>query len=217
MLVAALSCSSLAAAQSAVLVNCGDCGAFDGIELQVDGQSMNVGAIRSSVRAEVTPGDHEIKVIKWKGPFSTEPLHTQVINVPANVELRIKATKFKFDIYGRGDLAPAAPAGPSPEALKVAYEALGEAYDYAKEAGEINDDEDSKCQSKVAAKLEVITDNLKDLKKQIEYPVLDKTIEKAGDTATYVARECPKRVAKSLGKKLEKLVARLNKASSSLR
>lgn len=209
--------STAAAAQSALVINCGECGAFEGLEVAIDGQTINQGNIQSSVRADVTPGDHEIQVWKWVNPFKREDVVTKVLRFPKGVELRVKASFNKLDIYGKGKLEAPAPAGPSQEQVNAAADLIAEANDYAREAAEYNDDEDSRCQSKVAAKLEVITDNLKDLRSQIDYGLLQKTATKASDTQRLVENDCPKSVRKTLGKKLGKIVARLDKASAALR
>src|SRR5262245_52185546 len=84
------------AQESALVVTCGDCSAFQGIEELVDGTSVNVGNIQGSVRAEVSSGSHEVRVFKWNSPFSRDELANEVITFPKGTELRIKATPGKL-------------------------------------------------------------------------------------------------------------------------
>jgi len=206
-----------ALAQSALVINCGDCNGFQGIEVAVDGYVVNTGNIQASVRVDVSPGDHEVQVWKWTSPFSREDVASQVLRFPKGVELRVKALPGKLNVYGKGKLEAPPPAGPSQEAVNAASDLIAEAADYAREAAEYNDEEDSRCQSKVAGKLEVINDNLKELRGNLDVGLLRKTATKASDTQALVDTECPGRVKKSLGKKLGKVVARLDKASATLR
>jgi hypothetical protein len=215
-LLAAVLFSSTALAQSALSITCSDCSAFQGIEVSVDGRPMNRGGVGTGLRVEVTPGDHEVQVWKWVNPFKREDVATQVLHFPKNVELRVRALPNKLEVYGKGDLEPVA-RGPSREAAGEAAELIREARDYLREAVEYNDEEDSRCQSKVAAKLEVIGDNLKDLRGNLDTALLNKTSRKLGEAQSLVESECPGRVKKTLGKKLGKIVARLDKASAALR
>lgn len=208
--------STAASAQSALLIKCGECGGFQGIEVAVDGQPVNTGNIQASVRVDVTPGNHEVQVWKWTSPFSREDVATQVLTFPKNTELRVNATFNKLTVYGKGKLEPVV-TGPSQDAVNNASDLIAEASDYVREAAEYNDEEDSRCQSKVAAKLEVIGDNLKELRGSLDVGLLRKTATKASDTQSLVENDCPGRVRKTLGKKLGKVVARLDKATAALR
>lgn len=209
--------STAAQAQSALVIACGDCGAFQGIEVAVDGQTVNAGNIQASVRVDVTPGDHQVQVWKWVNPFKREDVATQVLRFPKNTELRVKALPGNLNVYGKGQLEAPAPAGPSRESVNAAADLIAEASDYVKEAAEYNDDEDSDCQSKVGAKLEVIGENLNELRRSIDVALLKKTASKAADAQTMIENKCPGRVRKTLGKKLGKVVARLDRASAALR
>ena len=95
------------AQNAAISISCGDCGVFQSIQVVFDGQDM--GAHQPMRIVDVSPGEHEVKVIKWKSPFATEVLYTGIVNFPAGTELRAKATKGKFDIYGKGAYTPPAP------------------------------------------------------------------------------------------------------------
>src|SRR6476620_12328688 len=85
------------AQNAAINISCGDCGIFQSIQVVFDGQDM--GANQPLRITDISPGDHEVKVIKWKSPFATEVLYTGIVNFPAGTELRAKATKGKLDIY----------------------------------------------------------------------------------------------------------------------
>ena len=63
----------------------------------------------------------------------------------------------------------------------------------------------------------MIGDNLKELRGNIDVGLLKKTATKASDTQALVDSDCPGRVRKTLGKKLGKIVARLDKATAALR
>jgi hypothetical protein len=208
--------STAASAQSALVISCGDCGSFEVLEVAVDGQPVSPGNAQATYRVELTPGDHEIQTWKWVNPFKREDLATQVLRFPKNTELRVKASFNKLNVYGKGKLEPVA-SGPSQDAVNNASDLIAEASDYVREAAEYNDEEDSRCQSKVAAKLEVIGDNLKELRGSLDVGLLRKTASKASDTQSLVESDCPGRVRKTLGKKLGKVVARLDKASAALR
>ena len=63
--------ASIAFAQNAAIsISCGECGVFQAIQVVFDGQDM--GANQPMRIVDVSPGDHEVKVIKWKSPFATE-------------------------------------------------------------------------------------------------------------------------------------------------
>ncbi len=205
------------AQDAALVINCGTCNAFQGIEVLIDGAPVNTGNIQSSVRVEVSPGDHEVKAIKWNSPFSRDELASGVLKFPKGVELRVRADAGKLNVYGRGKLEPAPPAGPSADALRAAGDLISEARDYLKEAIEYNDDEESKCQSKVSAKLEILDEGLKELGGELDPVALKKTTGKAGEAQSFIESHCPGRVSASLGKKLGKVVARLEKARAELR
>lgn len=210
-------CSTAAAAQSALVIKCADCGAFEAIEVAVDGAPVNTGNLQASVRVDVTPGDHEVQVWKWVNPFKREDVATQVLRFPKGYELRVNAKLGKLEVYGKGKLEAPPPSGPSQDQVNTAADLIAEASDYLREAADYNDDEDSNCQSKVAAKLEVIEDNLKELRGNVDQGLLRKTATKASDTQELVDSKCPGRVRKALSKKLGKVVARLDKASAALR
>lgn len=214
--------STSAFAQSGVLINCAGCSPLQGLEVAVDGASVNTGNIQGTVRAEVSSGQHEIKVWIWSSPFERNDVAAGVFDFPKKTELRITAKlgntpgSGKLEVYGKGRYEPA-PQGPSQSAVNSAADLIAEASDYLKEVAEYNDDEDSSCQSKVAAKLEVIGDNLKELRGNVDPGLLRKTADKANDTQELIAASCPKRVQKALGKKMGKIVAKLDKATASLR
>ena len=220
--VAAALLSSSAFAQSALVVSCSGCGAMQGIEVAVDGHSVNTGNVKSNVRAEVTPGEHEIQVWVWSSPFQRNEVATAVLSFPKHVELRVTAKlgptagSGKLEVFGSGKLEPVH-AGPSRQAVNDAAELIAEAAEYLKEAADYNDDEDSSCQSKVAGKFEVIGDNLKELRGSVDTVLLRKTAEKANSAQDLINSQCPKRVQKALGKKVDKIVAKLDKASATLR
>lgn len=219
--VVSTSCLATSAfAQSALVISCGDCEAFEVLEVAIDGQSLAANGPLPSYRAEVTPGKHEVQVWKWTSPFERVDYVTKVLDFPKRTELRVKASFNKLNVYGQGRLeAPEPPpaAGPTPEALNAAADLIAEASDDAREAAEYNEEERSRCQSKVAAKLELIGDNLRELRGTLDLGLLRKTATKASDTQALVLSDCPGRVRKSLGKKVGKIVARLDKASAALR
>ena len=131
--------STSALAQSALVISCGDCGAFEVLEVSVDGQSVSPGQAQASYRVELTPGEHEIQTWKWVNPFKREDLATQVLRFPKNTELRVKASFNKLNVYGKGKLEPAPPPGPSQEAVNDAADLIAEATDYVREAADYND------------------------------------------------------------------------------
>src|SRR5207244_11185680 len=110
-----------------------DCSAVQGIEVAIDGQTVNTGNIQASVRVEVSAGNHEVQVWKWASPFSREDVVTGVLRFPNLVELRVNAKPGKLEVYGKGKLEP---AGPSQAALSNAADLIAEASDYVKEAAE---------------------------------------------------------------------------------
>lgn len=212
--------SATAAAQTGALqVACGDCNAFQGIEVELDGASMNTGNIQASVKVEnISPGEHQVKVYKWNSPFSREELSSQVMKFTNGIEIRAKTSNGKLVVYGKGPVVvvavAAAATGPSRESMDGVRELLGEARDYAKDAADANEDADSSCTRKVGTKLEVIIENLKDLRAEFDPSLLKRTINKAEDTRNFVSRECPKSVARTLDRKLEKVVGKLQKADA---
>ncbi len=218
--VSMLCLSAAAWAQSALLISCADCEAYEALEVAIDGQSLAANGPLPSYRVEVTPGKHEVQVWKWTSPFQRVDYVTQVLDFPRRTELRVKASFNKLNVYGQGKLeAPEPPpaAGPSPAALSTAADQIAEASDYTREAAEYNDEEDSRCQSKVGAKLELIGDNLRELRGAMDVGLLRKTATKASDTQALVQSDCPRRVRKTLAKKVGKIVARLDRASAALR
>jgi hypothetical protein len=211
--------ASAFAQDAALLVNCGNCNMFQGIEVVLDGESINTGVQATARVVGISPGEHEVKVFKWNSPFSRDELATAMLKFPAGTELRVKANPGELTVYGKGkyEAPPPVATGPSAEQQRVARDLIGEAADYVAEAAEANEDDDSRCQGKVGAKLELISDNLKELRAELDLALMRKTLTKAEETQALIGKECPTRVSKSLGKKMNKVVARLEKASSELR
>jgi hypothetical protein len=158
----------------------------------------------------------------WSSPFERNEVSTQMLTFPNQIELRVMAKlgpsagSGKLEVYAKEQYVTA-PQGPSQEQLNAAADLIAEARDYVKEAAEYNDDEESKCQTKVAAKLEILKDDLKELRGSLDPQLLRKTLDKATDTQSLVDRQCPGRVQKTLSKKVGKVVARLDKANAALR
>ncbi|HEY3449454.1 MAG TPA: hypothetical protein VGK67_24075 [Myxococcales bacterium] len=92
---------------SALRINCGDCNAFQAIQVILDGEDIKTDASVQVVG--IAPGRHDLKLVKWVNPFKTETYYEGVVDFPAGTELRAKVTKGKLDIYGRGQYAPPTP------------------------------------------------------------------------------------------------------------
>jgi hypothetical protein len=201
--------STAASAQSALLVTCADCVGFQGIEVFVDG--MPVGAeARPHVRAPVSPGNHDVKVFKGNAL-----LVSQVLTVPAGTEVRASVKAGKLELYGNEKLEVS--TAPSKQAVQKATELVDAARTDLKQARELNEGKGSSCQARVAEHLDSLGDRLNEIHSGVDAELLGRISIKATDTQKLVANHCPARVKKPLTQKLGKLVARLDKASKTLR
>ena len=209
--------ASVAFAQNAAInISCGDCGIFQSIQVVFDGQDM--GANQPMRIVDVAPGDHEVKVIKWKSPFATEVLYTGMVNFPAGTELRAKATKGKLDIYGKGAYTPPAPeaTGPSAEQLDAARGLLDEAKDSVDELQEKLEDSDEDCSSKLLGRLGSLEDSLGDAKRSTGRNEVDTALQRAFDAQKLILGKCSKRAAKKWSKPMDRVVAKIQNASKYL-
>lgn len=217
-LVVSLLTSTLSLAQyAAITVQCGDCGAFQGIQLNLDG--TQVGGVSQAPRiVDIEPGDHELKVIKWVSPFKTDVLFEGVLTFPKGTELRAKASKARWDIYGRGSYTPAAPVvtGPNQQQVDTARSWLDEASESLEELQERVEDGDDDCVGKLSGRLGSLEDAVRDAKQNTAREWVDAALDKAGDAQKVLAAKCEKRSAKKWGKGLERVVAKLQNARRAL-
>ena len=112
--------------------------------------------------------------------------------------------------------APVA-ATPNAEEWNNARSLIEEARDYAKEAAASTKEEDNKCSAKLGAKLEVISGNLEQLSSKFDRMLIRKTYALAEDARALVASDCPRSFARSVDKKLERIVTRLQRADAQIR
>ena len=209
--------ATIASAQNAALsVSCGECGVFQAIQVVFDGQDM--GANQPMRITEISPGEHEVKVIKWKSPFATEVLYTGMVNFPAGTELRAKATKGKLDIYGKGPYTPPAPVvtGPTVEQINAARGFIDEASESVDELQERLEDADDDCIAKLLGRLGSLEDALQDAQKSTRRYEVDAALQRAIDAQKLILGKCNKRSAKKWAKPIDRVVARLQNAQRSL-
>ena len=123
----ALVLSTPALAQSALLVSCADCGMLQAIQVLIDGADS--GTNQSVYVENLETGRHEVRVVKWVSPFSTENLYTGFLDFPSGVVLRAKVSRGKLEVYGQGPYSPPPPpvTGPSDEQIANARAWLDEA------------------------------------------------------------------------------------------
>jgi predicted S18 family serine protease len=204
------------AQNSAISISCGECGVFQSIQVVFDGQDM--GANQPMRITDVSPGEHEVKVIKWKSPFATEVLYTGIVNFPAGTELRAKATKNKLEIYGRGDYTPPAPVvqGPSAEQVAAARELIAEAKESLDDLQEKLEDSDEDCTTKVIGRLGSLEDALSDAERSTGRGEVDAAIQKAFDAQKVILGKCSKKASKRWSRPMDRVVARLQGASKYL-
>jgi hypothetical protein len=203
--------SSLALAQNgAITISCGECGAFQSIQVVFDGQDM--GANQPMRIIDVVPGEHEVKVIKWKSPFTTEVLYTGMVNFLPGLELRAKATKGKLDIYGKGPYTPAV-QGPTAEQVEAARGFIAEAKESLDELQEKVEDGDDDCTSKVLGRLGALEDTLGEASRNTSRAWVDAAVAKALDAQKLINGKCDKRSSKKWSKPIDRVVARLQNAN----
>ncbi len=206
--------SSLALAQSsAMTVSCGECSPFQSIQVVFDGHDM--GANQPMRIVDVAPGEHEVKVIKWKSPFTTEVLYTGVVNFPPGVELRARASKGKLDIYGKGPFAPVA-QGPSAAQVEAARDLIEEAKESLDELQERVEDGDDDCTSKLLGRLGALEDALGEASRNTNRAWVDAAVARAVEAQKVINNKCEKRSSKKWSKPIERVVARLQTANRSL-
>jgi len=206
--------ASLALAEnSAISISCGECGVFQSIQVVFDGQDM--GANQPMRITDVSPGEHEVKVIKWKSPFATEVLYTGVVNFPAGTELRAKATKGKLDIYGKGAYTPPPPVvqGPSAEQVEAARGLLDEAKESLDELQERLEDSDEDCTGKLLGRLGALEDALGEAQRSTNRGWVDAAISRAIEAQKVINGKCSKRAAKKWSKPMDRVVSRLQNAN----
>jgi hypothetical protein len=180
-----------------LIVTC-DCN----FSLFLDGSEMNTGNIRNNVRVDnVEPGRHSIQISMWSNPFHHEVIYDGYVDVTPGAELRAKASRGKLEIYGK---SPNNPPPPAFDSVKF-NELLGDVVDILKEAQEAaEDDDDTKCASKVGGKLEALRDMVKDLRHDPSRAGVVKAQRKLQDVQEAADDKCSRRVAKKVDKKLEK-------------
>lgn len=209
--------STAAFAQSGALtISCGDCGAFQAIQVLLDGQDMGT---NQPVRLiNVSPGEHEVKVIKWKSPFATEVLSTGMVNFLPGTELRAKATKGKLEIYGKGAWTPPPPpvTGPTREQLDDARALLDDAKEDLDELQEKVEDADDECTSKLLGRLGSLEDALGDALRAPGREVVDAALQRALDAQKVISARCEKRSAKKWGRTVDRVVGKLQAAARGL-
>lgn len=204
------------AQNSAISISCGECGVFQSIQVVFDGQDM--GANQPMRITDISPGDHEVKVIKWKSPFATEVLYTGIVNFPAGTELRAKATRGKLDIYGKGDYTPPAPVvqGPSAEQVAAARDLIAEAKESLDDLQEKLEDSDEDCTTKLIGRLGSLEDALSDAERSTGRGEVDAAIQKAFDAQKVILGKCSKKASKRWSRPMDRVVARLQGASKYL-
>lgn len=201
---------------SALVVTCGDCGAFQAIQVLLDGQDM---ATNTSVRVvDISPGGHQVKVVKWVSPFSTEVLYDGVVDFPGGVELRARATKGKLDVFGRGTYAPPAPPpqGPSDAAVQDARDALRDAKDQVAELQDDVADGSDDCVPRLSGRLGALEDALDDGLDRTDASAVGVAQDKA-EAARRALGDCGKRRRERWSKTLGRVESRLGKAARALR
>jgi hypothetical protein len=209
--------STAALAQNAALsVSCGECSAFQAIQVVFDGQDM--GANQPMRIVDISPGQHEVKVIKWKSPFTTEVLYTGMVDFPPGTELRAKATKGKLDIYGKGSYAPPPPpvTGPTQEQVDAARSLVDDAKDQLDELQEKVEDADDECSGKVLGRLGSLEDALGEALRATSRDSINAAVNRALEAQKTIAQKCDKRSTKKWSKNMDRVVARLQNASRSL-
>ncbi|MGV3622685.1 MAG: hypothetical protein ACO1OB_17835 [Archangium sp.] len=215
--VAVLTSTFALAQPAAITVQCGDCGAFQGIQLNLDG--TQIGGVSQAPRIiDIEPGEHELKVIKWVSPFKTDVLFEGVITFPRGTELRAKASKAKWDVFGRGSYTPAAPVvtGPNPQQIDTARGWLDEANESLEELQERVEDGDDACVGKLSGRLGSLEDALRDAKQNTDRAWIDAALNKAADAQKVLTGKCEKKTAKKWGKSLDRVVSKLQNAQRAL-
>lgn len=205
--------ATIASAQNAALsVSCGECGVFQAIQVVFDGQDM--GTNQPMRITEISPGEHEVKVIKWKSPFATEVLYTGMVNFPAGTELRAKATRGKLDVYGKGTYTPPAPVvtGPTAEQINAARGFIDEASESVDELQERLEDAEDDCLTKLLGRLGSLEDALQDAQKSTRRYEVDAALQRAVDAQKLILGKCSKRSAKKWARPIDRVVARLQNA-----
>ena len=207
----------------ALQISCGDCGAFQAIQVYLDGQSMATG--NPVTLTDLAAGVHEVRVVKWKNPFKTEEVHTGRGTVLAGKELRIKATPGKLDVYGTSAWAPPPPppapvvvmdAPPPPGDARRAEDLLDDAREALRDLQDRVDDTDDECSGKLLARLGSLEDSLKDAKRSLSRRDLREALRRVTDAQKVVQGRCESRDAKKWGKTLDRIADRLDKADREL-
>lgn len=216
--IAALAAPALA--QSALQVNCGDCGTFQAIQVLIDG--VDSGTNQSVYIENLATGRHEVKVVKWVSPFSTEELYVGYLDFPHGVVLRAKASKGKLEVYGQGKYTPPPPPervaqGPSADQRANARAWLDEAkeqLDDVKDRVEASDDE---CVGKLSGRLGALDDAIDDARAQTDRDYVDVATNKAIEAQRVLGSKCGKRNVTKWSKPLGRVVTKLQSAARSLR
>jgi hypothetical protein len=208
-----LAASFAFAQNSALSVSCGECGVFQAIQVIFDGRDM--GANQPMRITDISPGEHEVKVIKWKSPFATEALYTGMVNFPPGTELRAKATKGKLEIYGKGAYTPPAPVvqGPSAEQLEAARGFIEEAKDSVNDLQDRLEDADDDCIDRLLGRLGSLEDALEDAQRRTGRNEVDAALQRAFDAQKVIVGKCSKKSSKKWSKPIDRVVARLQSAS----
>lgn len=212
--------AAFAGKDGALTVSCDKCGAFQGIQVLIDG--AEVSSVGPSVHVDhVSPGDHEVKIVKWKSPFATEQYWTGMVKFVPGIELRAKASKGNLEIYGRGPYTPPPPpapvvTGPSEQQINTARESIADAQESLDDLQERVEDSDDDCSTKLLGRLGSLEDALHDAKKQTSRSQVDTAVQRASDARRIIDDRCESRSSKKWGKSIDRVIARLQNASQSL-
>ncbi len=207
-------------ANGKLVVSC-DC---DGFVLFVDGQPAHPFAPFATITG-IAPGRHSVKVEVPNGIFSTETWFNGYVDVPEGTEMRAKVKKGTFEVYSKTAIGPQASAqaqqapaqnqagismtvtgsGP-PAGAPPGADPLAEILAAIEEAGEKNDDLDSKCQKKVANRLDGLAKKVKELRDDGSLAAFERALSKAEDVEEFIGDACPDKVAKAVNRKLSRAI-----------
>jgi hypothetical protein len=185
-----------AARASSLSVAC-DCSGFT---LYVDGQMRTQMAASAKIDA-IDPGRHDVKIDVWTSPFKHEVWYSGLVDVPRGRDVRAKVTRGNLQIYS-AEVAPPPLPPRDVQRAELRHDAVADAIDELRRAAELNEDERSRCQDRLADRLTTLQDRVRDLRRG--WDDLERVLQKLDDARALADDLCPGRIADPVERRLRR-------------
>lgn len=190
-----------------------DCGAM---AVYLDGQMYNFQSGRGVVN-DLGSGHHSLKVDGWTGLFSHQIFFDGTVNLYPNTESRVQVYRGGARLLGKSPIHAPPPVFVAPQANDATFRLLDDAQEVLRDAIDTNRDGYSQCTERTAGKLSMLAEMLKDARSRPSPRFLGELSRKAKDVNEYVEDACPPQTGRPIGRKLARLVEKVEQARASIR